>query len=113
MSFVDFCSLYPWGLKWSVYPVGHPKIITENFQPITAEDCPYFGLIECTVLPPRRLLHPVLPYKCNGKLMFPLCRVCAETQHGEYCDHSDEDRALTDSWVSMELMKALEKGYRV
>ena len=72
ISYLDVCSLYPWGVKWTEFPVGHPEILTENFQPITAQHNPYFGLIKATVLPPRQLYHGVLPYSCNGKLMFPL-----------------------------------------
>ena len=38
----------------------------------------HFGLIKCCVPPPRDLLIPVLPYKFNAKLLFPLCRSCVE-----------------------------------
>ncbi|KAL7844945.1 hypothetical protein SRHO_G00234850 [Serrasalmus rhombeus] len=31
----------------------------------------------------------------------------------KYCNHKDEERALTGSWCSVVVMKALEKGYRV
>ncbi|XP_067322325.1 uncharacterized protein [Anolis sagrei] len=34
--------------------------------------------------------------KISGKLMFVLCSSCAETQHQEPCDHTDEERALSD-----------------
>ena len=113
MGYVDVVSLYPWGVKWTEFPVGHPEIITENFQPITAESNPYFGLISCTIVPARKLLHPVLPYACNGKLYFPLCRTCARLQAKDFCTHTDEERALTGTWVSTELNKALQMGYRV
>jgi len=33
------------------------------------------------VLPPKKLHHPVLPYKCNSKLMFPLCSASANTMN--------------------------------
>ena len=55
--------------------VGRPHIITENFDDIST----YFGLIKCTVLPPRGLFHPVLQYRTQGKLMFPLCKTCVDT----------------------------------
>ena len=45
------------------------------------------GIVKCTVLPPRDLFLPVLPYKCNGKLMFPLCRLCCETENKTICQH--------------------------
>ena len=46
--------------------------------------------------------------------MFPLCQTCAEevNQTGD-CTHSDKDRQLSGVWVSFELQKAVEKGYRV
>ena len=68
IQYVDFCSLYPWCNKYGEYPPGHPQIITKNFRPIDQ----YFGMVKCTVLPPRQLYHPVLPYSTQGKLMFPL-----------------------------------------
>ena len=89
--------------------VGHPEIITENFADIST----YFGLIKCTVLPPRGLLHPVLPYRAEGKLMFPLCKTCADTLNQNPCTHTDEERAILGTWCHVELMKAIEKGYEV
>ena len=65
------------------------------------------------ILPPRILYDPVLPFKCNGKLMFSLCRTCAQTLQQEPCTHSDEEHALIGTWVSLEIDKALEKGYQV
>ena len=67
LRYVDFTSLYPWCNKMTRTVVGHPRIITENFEDIST----YFGMIKCTVLPPRGLFHPVLPYRTQGKLMFP------------------------------------------
>ena len=113
ISYLDVCSLYPWGVKWTEFPVGHPEIIMENFEPISAEHNPYFGLIKATVLPPRRLYHPVLPYSCNGKLLFPLCRTCAEEKYDDYCPHTDAERAFTGTFVSTEFNKALQMGYEV
>ena len=90
--------------------VGRPHIITENFDDIST----YFGLIKCTVLPPRGLFHPVLPYRTQGKLMlFPLCKTCADTCNQTHCTHSERERAIQGTWCSVELEKALEKGYRI
>ena len=83
--------------------------ITEKFQPISE----YFGLVKCSVLPPRALYHPVLPYRTQGKLMFPLCRTCADNLQQEPCHHSDAERTLHGTWVTLELEKALEKGYKL
>ncbi len=89
--------------------VGHPEIITENFQDVSE----HFGLVKCTVLPPRGLFHPVLPCHASGKLMFPLCRTCADTTNQAVCTHTDVERAITGTWCHVELLKALEKGYEI
>lgn len=46
--------------------MGHLTIITHNFQDISS----YFGLAKIKVQPPRKLYHPVLPYRSLGKLKF-------------------------------------------
>ena len=93
-------------------PVGHPEIITENFQDISN----YFGFIKCKVLPPRGLLHPVLPYRTKNKLMAPLCKTCADQadpSNRNPCTHTDEERAIEGTWAHTEIMKAIEKGYEI
>ena len=107
--YVDFTSLYPWCNKMTRTVVGHPRIITENFDDVST----YFGLLKCTVLPPRGLFHPVLPYRTQGKLMFPLCKACADTCNQTPCTHTDSERAMQGTWCSVELEKALEKGYQI
>jgi len=100
------------GCKYGRFPLGHPTIISEGFQDINSGDKPYEGLIKCLILPPQNLLHPVLPLKINGKLIFSLCRVCAETQ-SKSCNHAVPERSLKGVWISAEVYKAIEKGYRV
>ena len=109
IKYVDFTSLYPWVNKYGIYPVGHPQVIVSNFKDVSE----YFGLIRCTVLPPQNLFHPVLPTKINNKLMFVLCRKCAEDGNQQPCHHDDDDRSLYGTWVSLELNEAIKKGYRV
>ena len=108
-------SLYPWTNKYAVYPVGHPEFI---YNPDTTDLLEYFGLAICSVLPPTRLIHPVLPYRCGGKLTFPLSRTCVEKDidkglHDKslVCTHTDAERALTWTWCTPELDKAVEVGY--
>ncbi|XP_058890904.1 uncharacterized protein LOC117407014 isoform X1 [Acipenser ruthenus] len=110
VEYFDFTSLYPFVNKTKVYPVDHPTVIYHNFQDLSQ----YFGLFKLTVLPPRGLYFPVLPARICGKLMFTLCRSCAETlnQTG-VCNHTSGERALTGTWCSVEVVKALEKGYKV
>ena len=110
IKYVDFTSLYPHVNRSKTVPTGHPKIITENFDQDVSN---YFGLIKCTVLPQRALFHPVLPYRTQGKLMFALCKTCADTCNQTPCTHFDAERAIRGTWCTIELEKALEKGYRL
>ncbi|XP_018370538.1 PREDICTED: uncharacterized protein LOC108766020 [Trachymyrmex cornetzi] len=119
IRYIDVCSLYPYVLKTGAFPIGHPKIYI-------GEECseligvfPDFnfnsleGLIRCKVLPPRDLFHPVLPYRVRGKLLFALCRSCCKMFSQAECTHSLAERKFEGTWVSCELRKAVEKGYRV
>lgn len=109
IKYVDFTSLYPYVNKYARYPTHHPEIYTGADIPDRVE-----GLIKCKVLPPASLYHPVLPYRTRGKLTFPLCRTCVESGARVACIHTDpEDRAITGTWVSIELEKACELGYVV
>lgn len=110
ISYVDFSSLYPFCQTTKSYPISHPQIIFRNSEPLEN----YYRLIKATVYLPRKLLYPVLPYWCHGKLMFVLCRTCAQDENQMTgCDHTDEERALSECWVTIELLKAIEKGYVV
>jgi hypothetical protein len=94
------------------FPIGHPQIITSDFEDVNE----YFGLIRFRVFPPRGLYHSALPYKTGGKLLFPLCRTCAEHRDlgpDDCCQHTDSERSLTGTWVTSELQKALQLGYRL
>lgn len=113
IHYVDVCSLYPFVNKYGLYPVGHPKIYTENFKEISSTEHPYEGLIKCHILPPSNLFHPVLPHRSRGKLTFPLCRSCADYCQSMPCNHDESDRVLIGTWVSAEIYKAIDKGYKV
>jgi hypothetical protein len=109
ISYYDFTSLYPYINKNGKVPLGHPEIITENFQDLSC----YEGLIKCKVVPPRKLYLPVLPCRVNDKLLFALCRTCAEQKLQTPCPHSSDQRAFVGTWVTDELKKAVQKGYHV
>ncbi len=109
IHYYDVTSLYPFINKTGKVVVGHPKIITENFGDVNN----YEGLIKCRIIPPRGLYVPVLPSKINGKLLFALCRTCGESQQQCPCSHSDMERAMTDTWITDEVKKAIDKGYRI
>ncbi|XP_031338143.1 uncharacterized protein LOC116167047 [Photinus pyralis] len=113
IKYVDFTSLYPYVNKYGKYPIGHPTAvhIGEGCKKLNLDTAD--GLIKCKILPPNLLFHPVLPLKINDKLMFVLCRTCAETLNQGDCEHSDDGRSLTGTWVIDEVKKAIEKGYKV
>jgi hypothetical protein len=77
VEYVDVMSLYPFICKYFKFPVGHPTIhagdVCKDMDAMLKKE----GLIKCTILPPRHLYHPVLPYRCNKRLLFCLCRTCA------------------------------------
>ena len=109
VRYVDFTSLYPFVNSRCAYPSGHPEIIFKDFQPIQS----YFGMAKLQILPPRKLYQPVLPYRSGGKLKFPLCRTCADTEQQSTCRHNEAQRAITGTWCTPEICMALEKGYTI
>lgn len=112
IKYIDVCSLYPTVQYYDYYPVGHPEkfIKPENYNKY------WFGIIKCKVLPPKNLYHPVLPVKVkmgkNEKLLFPLCLKCAEEKCRK-CHHSENERMITGTWATIEVNKAIAKGYKI
>ena len=90
---MDFTSLYPWVNKYREIPIGHPEILISEAL-VDRSPTEFFGMIKCEILPPPYLFHPLLPYRAQGKLMFLLCRTCAENLQQACCEHSDEERML-------------------
>ena len=100
-----------------MYPIGHPDFI---YEPGTTDLSQYFGLALCTIISPKNLFHSVLPYRCGEKFTFPLCRTCVEQdidkplhEKSLSCDHTEDGRALTGTWCTPELEKAVEMGYMI
>ena len=110
IHYFDYTSLYPSVNKYSSLPVGHPQILTKDFDYTMRA---YFGIAKIKVLPPRGLYHPVLPYRSGGRLKFPLCRTCADEHNPLPCQCSIDQRAIIGTYCTPEIMKALEKGYTI
>ena len=115
IRYVDYTSLYSWVNKNGMYPIGHPEFI---YEPGTTDLSEYFALALCTIIPPKNLFHPVLPYRCGGKLTFPLCRTCVEQHVAKplhekslSCDHTEDKGAVIGTWCTPELEKAVAMGY--
>ena len=115
IHYSDMISLYTCANLECKYPTGHPEFID---QPGTTDISKFYGLVKCKILPPYELYHPVLPYRYDSKLLFPLCKTYAQNgikqellQRSKKCPHSAEERSLTGTWTTIELEKAIEKGY--
>ena len=105
IKYYDVTSLYPFINKTGKVHLGHTEIITDAFTDIEN----YEGLIKCKILPKKGTYIPVLPYKSNGKLIFGLCHACNEFKQHMPCKQSDVQRAITRTWVTDEVKKAIEK----
>jgi len=109
IRYVDVISLYPYIFKYGKFPVGHPKVyVGADYPPVCLDG---EGVIKCKVLPPRGMYHPVLPYKSNSKLMFPLCSACADTMNQDDCTHSDEECCIVGTLLVDEVRKAVDMFY--
>jgi hypothetical protein len=89
--YYDFTSLYPYVQKKYRFPILHPMITRGIDECSEIEIKTAFGLIKCKILPPKKLLFPVLPYH-TAKLTFPLCRTCAEKLEDHF-EHDDDERS--------------------
>ena len=73
-QYCDVISHYPFICKYFNFPIGHPNIhIGETCRNVDV--CLKMeGLMKCTPVPSKNLYHPFLPYRCDKKLLFCLCR---------------------------------------
>jgi hypothetical protein len=96
IEYCDVISLYPYICKYFKFPICHPVIHVGQVCKDAGSCLRMNGLIKCTVVPPKGLYHPVLPYRWNMKLLFCLCRACVHDQNtSEQCHHvADAERAL-------------------
>jgi G:T-mismatch repair DNA endonuclease (very short patch repair protein) len=112
ICYYDVKSLYPYCCFSKEFPSCHPEIITDQAKmDYTLQS--YCGFVKATVLPPRGLYIPILPYRCGGRLKFPLCANCAERETTPPCNCTDKQRSLTGVWTTMELIAALNGGYQI
>jgi len=63
---VDVMTLYPYMCKYLKFPVDYPIIYVDDACKDIEACLRMEGLIKCSIVPPERLYHPVLP--------FSLCR---------------------------------------
>lgn len=119
IRYFDFNSMYPAVMTFGTYCIGHPvEVYNGEFEcknkfPISRIETSY-GLIKCSILPPNDLLIPLLPVKISGKLIFALCRTCAENCNiTQKCEHDEKDKCLISTWSLCEVRMALKYGYKI
>ncbi|CAL5977910.1 Conserved_hypothetical protein [Hexamita inflata] len=74
--------------------------------------------VKCKILPPQNLQYPVLCVNINNKLLSPLCRTCADqkckdVKNNTVCTHNEEERALYGFFDEIELIHAINLGYKI
>jgi hypothetical protein len=75
-------SLYTHSRKYFKFPLAHPVLhvrdACQDIEIVLQKD----ELIKCTILPPKRLYHPVLPFRCNNKLLLFMQKLRYRTECG-------------------------------
>jgi len=98
VQYCDVMSLYPCICKHFKFPISHP-IIHVGDACADKEAClKMYGLMKCTIVPPKDLYHPVLPFRHNKKLLFCLCRSCVLEQIQLANAHISA--MLKDAWMA-------------
>lgn len=121
LLYVDKNSLYPAVAVFNEFPVGMPScLIGTALENVHFGSGGFYkdgerltGLVQASVLAPDSLFLPLLPFVSKNKLKFGLCFTCVETENSDLCLHSDEKRAFTDVWTTVELEYAMECGYQI
>jgi hypothetical protein len=115
VQYCDVKSLYPYICKYFKFPIGHPTIHVDDAWADKAACLKMEGLMKCTIVPPKDLYHPVLPFRHNQKLLFCLCKSCAlEHNTDAECRHfSDAERCLDGTWVIDEVWLSVDNGYKI
>ena len=75
----------------------------------------FIGVCMVRVLAPRELMIPYLPHKCDGKLIFLLCKKCSSRNNVQRlpCKHNNRERSWIDTYTSIDMQGALRLGYKV
>lgn len=89
-------------------------------QPVTTDFCSAVLTMSKNILvsantrcTQRRLYLLLLPYRASAKLKFTVCPPCCEAESQGLHIHSDEQGNVMVVCCTVELNKAIEKGYRI
>ena len=102
------------------FPIGHPTIrrghasCIDLMNELKRHDEDFIGVCIVRVLAPRELMIPYLPHKCDGKLMFSLCKKCSSRNNVQRlpCKHNDHERSWIDTYTLIDMQGALQLGYK-
>jgi hypothetical protein len=84
------------------------------------DDLTYRGILLVKILPPKKLLFPVIPLRVKGKCVFALCNACSiramntkisDQAKRRPCTHNDERRSWIGTYCDAELKACLMRGY--
>ena len=107
IKYVDFTSLYPFVNKTSECPVGHPEVITSDFQDLDQ----YFGIAKGPNIAASWTLSPRITIQIEWKVKVSLVWHLRRKLISVHC--SDEDRAIMGTWCTPESQTAVRLGYQV
>ena len=112
IEYYDIVSLYPYIQQYSMFGISHPRILLQPDIDLDNMQS-YFGVVKAKILAPDSLDIPVIPMKCQGKLIFALCHTCAELMATDPCTHTVEQRSWVTTCHTLELNLAISKGYKL
>lgn len=69
LNYYDVNSLYPSVMSKFEYPISYPKRVSYSSAKACIGNC---GLMECEIKTPEKIKLPLLPYRHEQKLIFPL-----------------------------------------
>jgi hypothetical protein len=124
LIFNFYRSLYGWCAKDTEIPCGIVEILigkqlqNGKFQHgpdgISINNRPVNGLIHCTILCPANDKNPFLGHKMpNDMWMHANCFQCASKELLTNCLHSDDERAFTSVYTSLDIVYSLSIGWTI
>jgi hypothetical protein len=100
--------------KYSILMGNDLKQISIKNNKFYFNDLQIMGACLLTIIPPKDLFLPFLMYrrKKDRKTFNTLCKLCCETETVN-CKHSDNQRAITASYMISEIEYALTLNYKI
>ena len=83
IRYLDINSLYPLVMSVTEFPIEHPTIrcghgsCIDLMKKLDRDNVQFIGVCLVRILATKCLMVPYLPHKCDGKLIFLLCKKCS------------------------------------